>query len=241
MKPDDVNFVYHLKYDFDIAELNRIKDDTVKNEVNYRSWPYHRPKVHYGRYETGWESLDIMQMKRGEQEWPYEYLKTISEDFPFDNSGYYFRWSNPYFRLPIHNDTRASRRKQGGAWGTMLVQEEKLKEISDKYKIYGDELKHYADMMWEGPKCALLVKISEDDAPLVYTYENQVSWAPEDYTFDERDYKYYYDGGVITESRWTHYVNNGPHTRSIFRINIYDYSIEETKDLLAERDMIQHV
>ena len=37
MKPDDVNFVYHLKYDFDIAELNRIKDDTVKNEVNYRS------------------------------------------------------------------------------------------------------------------------------------------------------------------------------------------------------------
>ena len=36
MKPDDVNFVYHLKYDFDIKELNRIKDDTVKNEVNYR-------------------------------------------------------------------------------------------------------------------------------------------------------------------------------------------------------------
>ncbi len=235
--------IIHLEYNFDIAELKRIYEETSNPDTssepdNIKSWPWNDPNTDNGRETCGWHYPQIEQMYSGERPWPYEYIKELAYTFNFKNSGFMFFMNVPHFDYPIHFDSTKGKKTDAGyenTDGSVGVSHSTIH--GTKLGLSGDELDHYIKVRTKGTECALLVKLEDDGAPLSFTYENQKDWDPNTYTKSPNDHKYEYEACFVN-AHWTHYVEGSDKRRLIFRLSIYGESYEEGINRLLSKGLI---
>ena len=220
-------FFSHINYKFNINELKQAYEIRSLDPANVRKHPYREHEDMAGREICGWGHNLIRQMYNGTKEWPSEYFKKLSFDFPFKSAAYWFLKNDPYYHWPVHYDGYKE------TWT-----EEKIKFTSKSKNLTGYPLERHIRFMSDGPKCAILVKLEEDNVPLYFTRENQRHWNPDDFLErPARDYKYNYKACLV-DAQWTHYVRSDEKRRLIFRISIYEESFNEVRDMLISKGLI---